>query len=252
MLKIILCDDDAFTLRLLSTLLDKAIAVSGVQARVVCVSTSAEELLRFVRSSGQSHLYFLDYDLGKQALNGIDLVRQIYTLEPEGKIVFVTSHGEKGMEILRSGVRPFGFMEKSVDQQQMVREYVHYLLLAQRSQPQPEPEPVISLPLGIDETVQIPLWEITYVDSVKTVAHSICYHTLDGSQITVRDTIDHAQQLLGLEFVRCHRSVLANRRHILSCRNGMVQLSNGVQVACALGRRQAILQLLEQGGSVHD
>ena len=43
--------------------------------------------------------------------NGVDLVRQIYHTDPGGKIVFVTGHGEKGMDILRSGVRPFGFIE---------------------------------------------------------------------------------------------------------------------------------------------
>lgn len=246
MLRIILCDDDAFTLTLLSALLEKAIAISATQAKIVCQSTSGEELLRYLRSNGESYLYFLDYDLGSQSLNGIDLVRQIYTLDPEGKIVFVTSHGEKGMEILRSGARPFGFMEKSVQQQQMVGEYVRYLMMAQQEQPLQKPVATISLPLGIDETVQIPKWEITYVDSVKTIAHSICYHTLDSSQITVRDTIDHAQQLLGEGFIRSHRSVLVNSCHILSCQDGMVRLSNGTQVVCALGRQQAIMRLLSQ------
>ena len=43
--------------------------------------------------------------------NGVDLVRQIYHTDPGGKIGFVTGHGKKGMDILRSGVRPFGFIE---------------------------------------------------------------------------------------------------------------------------------------------
>ncbi|WP_458255248.1 hypothetical protein [Dysosmobacter welbionis] len=43
--------------------------------------------------------------------NGVDLVRQIYHTDPGGKIGFVTGHGKKGMDILRSGVRAFGFIE---------------------------------------------------------------------------------------------------------------------------------------------
>ena len=35
----------------------------------------------------------------------------LYHTDPGGKIVFVTGRGEKGMDILRSGVRPFGFIE---------------------------------------------------------------------------------------------------------------------------------------------
>ena len=66
----------------------------------------------------------------------------------------------------------------------------------------------VELPIGIDETVRLPVSEILYVDSVKTVAHSICYHTFDGSEVTVRDTIEHAQEQLEDQVIRCRCSVL--------------------------------------------
>ena len=213
MLQIILCDDDPFTLRLLTGLLERAIRKSGTAAKIVCLASTGIEVLQFIRGGG-TYLYFLDYDLGKDTLNGIDLVRQIYRADPEGKIVFVTSHGDKGMEILRSGVRPYGFMEKLVEQ---------------------------------DEMVRLSLSEILYVDSVKTVAHSVCFHTFDGSEITVRDTIEHVGKLLGDSFIRCHRSVLVNEKHILSLRGGMITLSNSALVPCALGRKRAVSDRMAAG-----
>lgn len=213
MLQIILCDDDPFTLRLLAGLLERAIRKSGTAAKIVCLASTGIEVLQFIRGGG-TYLYFLDYDLGKDTLNGIDLVRQIYRADPEGKIVFVTSHGDKGMEILRSGVRPYGFMEKLVEQ---------------------------------DEMVRLSLSEILYVDSVKTVAHSVCFHTFDGSEITVRDTIEHVGKLLGDSFIRCHRSVLVNEKHILSLRGGMIKLSNSALVPCALGRKRAVSDRMAAG-----
>ena len=173
--------------------------------------------------------------------NGVDLVRQIYHTDPGGKIVFVTGRGEKGMDILRSGVRPFGFIEKCVDQNEMVREYIRYLKMAAPEQQNSAVGDAIELPIGIDETVRLPVSEILYVDSVKTVAHSICYHTFDGSEVTVRDTIEHAQEQLGAQFIRCHRSVLVNEEHILALQGGMLKLSNGQLIACALGRRKAVV-----------
>lgn len=245
MLPIILCDDDHFTLQLLSELLERAIRQSKVEAKLVCLSSTGQELLRFIRG-GESYLYFLDYDLGRDSLNGVDIVRQIYHTDPGGKIVFVTSHGEKGMDILRSGVRPFGFIEKCVDQNKMVQEYIRYLKMAVPEQFEAAKGSSIELPIGIDETVRLPISEILYVDSVKTVAHSICYHTFDGSEITVRETIEHAQEQLGEKFIRCHRSVLVNIDHILSLQGGTIKLSNGELVSCALGRRKTILDELEK------
>lgn len=118
MIPIILCDDDHFTLQLLSELLERAIRQSKIDARLVCMASTGQELLQFIRNGG-TYLYFIDYDLGRDSLNGVDLVRQIYRVDPNGKIVFVTSHGDKGMDILRSGIRPFGFIEKCVDQNKM-------------------------------------------------------------------------------------------------------------------------------------
>lgn len=240
MLPIILCDDDHFTLQLLSDLLEQAIQQSKAEAKLVCLASTGQELLQFIRSGG-NYLYFLDYDLGRDSLNGVDLVRQIYRADPGGKIVFVTSHGEKGMDILRSGVRPFGFIEKCVNQNVMIREYIRYLKMAAPEQENSLDESSIELPIGIDETVRLSVSEILYVDSVKTVAHSICYHTFDGSEITVRDTIEHAQEQLGEHFIRCHRSVLVNKEHILALQGGTIKLSNGLFVTCALGRRKAVL-----------
>ena len=108
MVAIVLCDDDPFTLQLLSELLERAIRQS--RGQLVCLASAGQEPLQFIRSGG-SYLYFLDYDLGRDSLNGVDLVRQIYHTDPGGKIGFVTGHGKKGMDILRSGVRAFGFIE---------------------------------------------------------------------------------------------------------------------------------------------
>lgn len=227
---------------MLSVLLERAIGQSRTEARLVCLASTGEELLQFIHRGG-NYLYFLDFDFGRESLNGIDLVRQIYQIDPNGKIVFVTSHADKGMDILRSGVRPFGFMEKSVNQGKMVREYIHYLQMAAPHKGVLADGLFVELPIGIEETVRLAVSKISYVDTVKTAAHSICYHTFDGSEITVRDTLEHAQEQLGETFLRCHRSVLVNYRHILSLQNGMIKLSNGEFVVCALGKRKMIQEI---------
>lgn len=59
MLPIILCDDDHFTWQLLSDLLERAIQRSKVAAKVVCMASTGQELLQFIRGGG-NYLYFLD------------------------------------------------------------------------------------------------------------------------------------------------------------------------------------------------
>ena len=246
MLHIMICDDDSFTLRFTSGLVEAAIRASGVEAKLCCIAASGGELLNYLRNASGSLLCFLDFDFGKTELNGIDLVRRIYQMDAEARIVFVTSHTDKSMDILKSGIRAFGFIEKVPDRKKMMAEYVKYLKMAapqassSSSASSAPPAPSLRLPLGIDETVELSIPDITYVDSVKSVAHSICYHTFDGSEIIVRDTIEHAKEVLGEDFIRCHRSVLVNKRHVVSVKNGLIRLSNGDSAACAMSRRREV------------
>ena len=57
MVAIILCDDDPFTLQLLSELLERAIRQS--RGQLVCLASAGQEPHLFIRSGG-SYLYFLD------------------------------------------------------------------------------------------------------------------------------------------------------------------------------------------------
>ena len=168
MVAIVLCDDDPFTLQLLSELLERAIRQSKAEANL-----SVWPLLVRSRSSLSAAVeaisIFSIMTWEGIPPNGVDLVRQIYHTDPGGKIVFVTGHGEKGMDILRSGVRPFGFIE--------------------------------------NVWIRMRWFGILYVDSVKTVAHSICCH-LTGQGVTARETIEHAQEQLEDQVIRCRCSVL--------------------------------------------
>ena len=243
MLKIIICDDDDFTVRLIHELLEKAIEISKIEAWIVCKATSGADVLNYIHKNTGPYLYFLDFDFGRKELNGIDLAKRIYQYDANGKIVFVTSHGEKGMAILQSGVQAFGFIEKDPSQQSMIASLVRYLKMTVPALCRIPEVPSLELPIGIDETVCLALSDIIYVDSVKTVAHSICYHTFNGSEITVRDTIEHALKLLGTGFIRCHRSIIVNKEQVVSIKNGLVKLSNGVMVCCAIGKRKELMEL---------
>lgn len=242
MLKIIICDDDDFTVRLIYDLLEKAIALSKINAQIVCKASSRAEVLNFIQKNSGPYLYFLDFDFGKKVLNGIDLAKKINQFDSDGKVVFVTSHGEKGIAILQSGVQAFGFIEKDPDQKIMIAAFIKYLKMSAPALCRIPEIPMLELPIGIDEIIRLPLSDIIYVDSVKTAAHSICFHTFSGSEITIRDTLDHALKLLGTGFIRCHRCVIVNKDQVISIKNGLARLSNGSMVCCAVGKRRELME----------
>ncbi|WP_077609356.1 LytR/AlgR family response regulator transcription factor [Clostridium sp. Marseille-P2415] len=239
MLKIILCDDDMFSLTIFSELLQEAIDRLSISAIILCRASSTKELLNFLNKNPDDYFFFLDLDMGNGELNGLDLSRIIRGQYPASKIVFVTSHIEKSMAILKSGIEPFGFIEKDFNRKLMIREFENSLRLAVKTDLTEKipPQKTIELIIGLDEVISIPVENIAYVEAVKTVAHNICYHTLDDSKITVRDTIKHALEMLGDDFVLSHRSVIVNKQYIIGTEHTQLKLSNGKLVACSISKK---------------
>ena len=239
MLKIIVCDDDSFTLSMISDILTDLIPALPMEVEIACLASSIREVLVYVNSNPDTYLFFLDLDMGNGQLNGIDLAQQLREKAIPAKIVFVTSHIEKCMAILKSGVEPFDFIEKKFNAAMMTAEFKRCLIKCMNLEigSVEVASNTVELQVGIEEYVSIPIERIAYVETLKGQAHNICYHTVVGSQITVRDSLSHALELLGDDFALSHRSVAVNRRCVVGMSDGQLKLSNGERVSCAISRK---------------
>ena len=260
MLSIIICDDDKFMMEMSASAVQQCIAKGNYDARIACMTQDATELLAFIKKNPNctpcGRLYFLDIDLGRANLNGVDIARLIKKQEPTAKIVFVTSHADMGMSILKSGVEAFGFIEKTANKSKILNEYKKYIhmLCAEQSHIADAQDDasvthmsnadtdVVRLLIGIDEYISIPISQILYVDTDKTVSHFVRYHTVDGSDISVRDTIENVLQKLGESFMKSHRSVIINKNYVVSVSDGVVNFASGEKADCSFRLRSNVMK----------
>ncbi len=254
MIRIVVCDDDVYTLKISEFLINEALEQNNIEGQIECSCRNYAELREYLKKNPGDYLFFMDLDFGSNNLNGIDMSKYIKS-EGNSKIVFVSSYSDMAMEIIKSGVEPFGFIEKDIDQNKMTREYGKYIQMMKKiidnSTCRDENQHIeqkdrrcnsIQLPIGIDEYIEIETNQILYVESVKSVAHNICYHTIDGSKIMVRDTIQNALDKLGGDFEKSHRSVIVNKTQVIGAEDGLLKLSNGELVSCAAIRLKDILK----------
>ena len=244
MLGIIICDDDRFMLDMSVDAARTCIEKENLDARIVCITQDAAEVMQYITKNPGVYLYFLDIDLGRAALNGVDTARRIKRHEPLSKIVFVTSHADMGMDILKSGVEAFGFIEKTADRRKMLQSYRKYIrLILETTQSHiPTNEPAIDLLIGIDEFVSLPISQILYVDTDKAISHFVRYHTIDGSDVSVRDTIENVLKKLGDDFMKSHRSVIVNKNHVISVSDGVVNFAGGEQADCSFRLKSEVMK----------
>jgi len=246
MLGIIICDDDRFMLETSAKLTRKCIEADTLDANIVCMTTDFKEVLIFIKKNPGVYLYFFDIDFGKTELNGVDIAKIVKKTEPLSKVVFVTSHADMGISVLKSGVEAFGFIEKTNDEIKMLLGYKKYLNLAlENMMPLSKSAPdskFIKLLIGIDEYVYLPVSQILYVEADKTVSHFICYHTVDGSSVSVRDTIENVLHNLGENFMKSHRSVIINKNYVVSVGDGLVKFAGGETAACSFRLKKDIIK----------
>ena len=246
MLGVIICDDDRFMLEISVKTAKECIKETKASISVVCATTNYKEVLLFIKKNPGSYLYFLDIDFGKANFNGVDIAKFIKKNEPLSKIVFVTGHAEMGMSVLKSGAEAFGFIEKTTDQNKMMADYKRYIYQAMDSPASSgngeNGEKCVKILVGIDEYVSLPVSQILYVEADKSVSHFICYHTVDGSSVSARDTIENASKLLGGGFMKSHRSVIVNKNYVVSAADGMVKFAGGETAACSFRLKNDIIR----------
>lgn len=245
MLRIILCDDDPFILKLGAEKINQLIASQGLDARVVSLASGSRELFSYVRNNPSQYLVFLDLDFGQGKLNGIDVAKALRQTDSDCKIVFITNHQEMAMDVLKSGVEPYGFLEKTSDITRLsdgYRRYIAMLLGESREETEtgtPELVTILVHPC-MEEEIPILRDDIVYLETEKNVSHGITYHTMNGSVITIIGTLEEEQKKLGDGFLKVHRSYVVNRRHILGMKEGFLKMSNQQEVPCSFRMRSEV------------
>ena len=242
MLKIILCDDDRFILQLGAEKINEMIRANGFDAKIVSIAANSNELFSYIRNNPSQYLVFLDLDFGSGKLNGIDVAKTLRETDSDCKIVFTTNHHEMAMDVLKSGVEPFGFLEKSSDISKLAdgyRKYIVMLLNKTRPETSNNTETILLSPC-MDESVSVLLDDIVFVETEKNVSHGITYHTVNGSVLTIISTLDAELERLGDSFIKVHRSYLVNRKHILRMKDGFLKLSNQQEVPCSFRMRSEV------------
>lgn len=254
-MKILICDDDAFTIKIIQKLLTDAGQKEGVRTEIVCLAESPAELLQYIRKNPGEYAIFLDLDLGQGQMNGIDLAAKVRHLLESAKIIFITSHSEKTLDILKSGVEPFGYIEKDLNQGLMLRDIRAALRKLKEAQSEVQSDDTcensredsgtLQVPVGIDEYVSVPYGQILYIDTNKSIAHNVSIHLVGGSVLNMRATISDISKLIDDRFCQCHRSVLVNTAHVVKAGAASLTLSNGESVPMSLAGRSSFRKKTE-------
>ena len=201
-LRVAICEDVPDAAAMLAEMVEE----SGIAADVR-VFESGEAFLESFRS-GKYDVIFMDIYMG--GMRGVDAASVVRETDPVVVIAFTTTSLDYTLAGYR--IKAFRYIEKPV-RLDAVRETLEYAIQKRK------PGPFITMKVsgGIEEN--IPLNSILYMESR---SHVVEVHTFNGVISTCSPTsLNDIEKLLPPEFLRCHRSYVANLDHVMKVDHDM-------------------------------
>lgn len=212
-MRIAVCDDDTVFARALC----KRLEGLGQSDMLVCAFSSGTDLVREISSGRRLDAVFLDIEM--PGLNGLDSARKLREIGGELSIIFLTSHTELAMEGYE--VDALRFLPKDCSDKKLTES-----LQAIQRELAAKPNVVIRQK---GEEYVVPPDKIILVQADNNTVH----FTMCGETISARMKLTQALEMLekaSQEFVKVHRCIIVNLRHVSKYNAKEIILDNGETV----------------------
>lgn len=222
MIPIYICEDDPKQLEVLSTVIKNRIMIENLDSYVHISTSDPEELLNAAKIRTSSFgIYFLDIELEDSEM------------DPLGKIIYVTSHTEMSMKILKSNIEPTDYIVKEdlYDLKENVEQILSKIFEDfQMSQIQKD---IFKIEFN-DEIKFLPIKEIQYFSTSLGAPHKLEVH-LTHAQLQFYEKIKEIEKM-HRNFIRCHKSYVINTQNVRSInkKTREVTLANGETIPVSI------------------
>ena len=200
MIPIYICEDDTKQLEVISAVIKNRIMIENLDSYVHIATSDPIELLQAARVRTSSFgIYFLDIELKDSDLDGIMIGKRVRDLDPLGKIIYVTSHTDLSMSILKSNIEPTDYIIK---------------------------EDIFKIEFN-DEIKFLPIKDIQYFSTSPGTPHKLEVH-LTHAQMQFYDKIKEIEKM-NRHFIRCHKSYVINTQNVrtINKKTREITLANG-------------------------
>ena len=217
MLNFVLCDDNLNIVKKLKEMLEILFVKNDIDAKIGFYADNPEEILKYEKENIVDVL-ILDINLNSN-ISGIDLAKEIRKRNKKVYLIFLTGHLE--YSLLAYSVKTFDYLPKPITLERL--EITLNRLLDDLSNNSNKKFIQINSKTVINEE------EINYI---KKDGMKLIYCTGKGNFETY-NSFNKIENLLPDNFVRCHKSYIANTDSIQNINNNTIIFNN--DLSCDIG-----------------
>ena len=236
MLNFVVCDDNLNILNKFTKMLESIFLKNNYDATVAFQSTNANSILQFV-TSNKTDVLILDINL-KSNITGLQLAEKVRETNKNCYIIFTTGHLEYA--IVAYKLKTFDYLPKPITYERLEDTVIRLF------------EDINGLPkryIKIDnKNTLIDENEINYIkrDGMKLVFHT------DNKNYETYTSLSKIQENLPNNFVRCHKSYVANVNKIVNVEPISNTLFFANKSTCDIGPKykNTLMEVMKNNGSI--
>lgn len=238
MLNFVLCDDNKAILDRLEKMLESLFLTHNFDAKVTFCSTDPQSTLEYVKNN-DVHALFLDIDF-KSDFSGLDLASEIRKVNNDAYIIFTSAHLE--YILMAYKYKTFDFIPKPITIERLEETFLR-----------------IIDDIGSDASNKNYFIKINNHNTMIN-QDSIRFIKKDGMKLVfctddktyeAYSSFNRITQKLPSNFVRCHKSYIANINKItnISTANNTISFDNNNDLKCYIGPKykNKIMEVLNNG-----
>lgn len=199
MIKIGMCDDNLESIGSIQNVLDYYIKQNNFNAKIVTVTTNQKEIYEKIEKK-ELDVLFLDIDFKNNGKNGLDFAKDLRNVNKDFYLIFLTASQRYIHNSLF--VKVFDYLIKPVN-----NELIDEIVI--RLKEDFENENKIFLRLNKKLTIRTD--EILYIEKIGNRSQIVANNFTEYGNVTLDTLLNE----LPVNFVKCHRSYIANTNKII-------------------------------------
>lgn len=212
---IVIFDDDRAQCDIIEKMVDEY--APDLAKRIAAISDRSE-LDNYMAFRSKADILITDICIDEAEETGIDIVKRLHTVSPATQIIYITGYVEYCEEVYETD--HISFIRKPISRERL------YAALDKAVQNISEYNCHVHRIINGHNIINVKHNDILYIESIRRKLIYIC---TDGTVETYGKLSD-AEQELGSEFVRCHKSFLVNMNHIRELKDSNILLDSGKEI----------------------
>lgn len=227
-MKIFICEDENEVLKRIERVIKNYIMINDLSIEIITSSTNPLNILEESSKHGIANSYFLDIDLGENAMTGIDLGKKIRDIDPFAKLIYITSFDNMQVRILNEMIAPLAYIIKnSSDMDENIRKvlakaYEQYIKSTRLNSNIGK----VPIKVGLKQEFY-DISKLLYFEALE--GHKIRLNLVNDKEITFFGKISNLEILHPSIYI-CHRSYAINLENIDKLDSETVIFKDGTSI----------------------